>query len=168
MSGLLDLLPLAARSALVAHVARLKHDLGKYVALRQRWLGAAAPLDERRAALADDLLSTRRGPEGTLDALSVWGEFRPALVGEAELPGGHRVDLTGDPDMDALDAGMVALADVVVALRAGDRSEDLVVRGSEASLVVSERCRALDKRLRAGREKLVGAPGTTLGLGDSD
>lgn len=144
--------PPSARRALVAHVARMKHDLGKYVALRQRWLGADAPLHERLEALVDDLLATRRGPSGTLDALSVWGEFRPGLLGEAPLEEGCRVDLSADPDVRAIDAAMAELSRVLPALRAGEVGEALIDRAGAAAREVADRCRALDRRLRAGHD----------------
>lgn len=149
MPGTLDTLPADALPALSAHVARLKHDLGKYVALRQRWLAEGASAQERREALVDDLLATRRGPDATLDAVSVWSEFRPALMGEDPLPGGHRVDLSQDRDVRALEEAMTVLARVTAALRAGESSDDLVQQGSTAALAVSDGCRSLDRRVKA-------------------
>jgi len=73
--------------ALLELVARLKHDLGKYIAFQIRWVDDTAPVSERRRALEADLLETRRGPSGTVDAHAVWLEFRPALYGEEPLPG---------------------------------------------------------------------------------
>lgn len=149
MSAPFDSLSPEAWSALAAHVGRLKHDLGKYVALQQRWLPADAPSADRRAALRDDLLSTRRGPSGIQDALSVWQEFRPGLRGEVELPGGHRVDLSAHPVVRAVEEGMGVLAEVVAALRAGDVSDEQVLRGGEAAVAVSDGCRALERLVRA-------------------
>lgn len=149
-------LPQSARRAVVAHVARMKHDLGKYVALRQRWLGDEASLDERRSALEDDVLATRRGPADTVDALTIWQEFRPGLLGEAPLEAGCRVDLSSHPEMGAhvraIDAAMGELAAVLPALRGGEAPEALVERGCAAAREVAERCRALDRQLRAGGE----------------
>lgn len=152
--------PPAARRVLVAHVARMKHDLGKYVALRQRWLGPDAPLEERLAALVDDLLATRRGPDGTLDALSVWGEFHPGLYGQAPLEEGCVVDLSSDPDVRAIDGAMAELARALPALREGVADEGLVDRACAAAREVAARCRALDRRLRAGDEDELEPGGT--------
>ena len=49
---------------LAEQLGRLKHDLGKYICFRQRWLPEDAPTDERREALVADLLQTRSGPSG--------------------------------------------------------------------------------------------------------
>lgn len=133
------------------HVARLKHDLGKYVALRQRWLAEDAPIAERRAALFDDLLATRRSPNGIQDAVSVWQELRPALVGEVEVCGGWRVDLRQDPDLATVEDAMGTLAEVIAALRTGEVDVSIVERGEFEAVRVSEACRALDRRVRCAK-----------------
>lgn len=138
-----------ARDALREHLARLKHDLGKYVAFQQRWLGQDADPGARRAALESDLIHTRRGPDGSVDALTVWADARPALVGQATL-GGAVVDLACDPDIARLDGAMRALAPLVDALRAGQATDHALARGSALALDVSETCRRLVERTRVG------------------
>lgn len=139
----------APRAALREHLARLKHDLGKYVAFQQRWLGPDAGPESRRAALEADLLHTRRGPDGSVDALTVWADARPALVGQAEL-GGATIDLSHDPDIARLDGAMRAIAPLVEALRAGRATDVALARGSALALEVSETCRRLVERTRVG------------------
>ena len=136
------------RATLATHVARLKHDLGKYVALQQQWLGPDPEQDALEEALAADLLSTRRGPDRTLDASEVWAEFRGALVGEQDLPGGGRVDLRADPDVSRLEQAMQVIAQTVSALRAGGLDADGVTVGHQAAMTVVSSCRSLHKRLR--------------------
>jgi hypothetical protein len=138
----------ATRTDLVAHLARVRHDLGRYVALQQRWLGDDATAEARAEALAADLLATRRGPEGTTDAVTVWADLRPPLVGEAPLPGGAMVDLTGDADLERLDAAMRDVARAIEGLRAADAS--VVERGAAAAVEVAAACDALWRRWRTG------------------
>lgn len=138
----------AVRAALGEHTARLKHDLGKYVSLQARWLPPDASPDERRAALAADLLTTRRGPEGEVDAVALWRELRRPLVGEADLDGGGRADIAADPAVAAIDAAMVVLEGLVPALRAGTAADADVRRGAEAAATVAEACRDLHRRVR--------------------
>ncbi|MCB9669987.1 MAG: hypothetical protein H6736_21210 [Alphaproteobacteria bacterium] len=94
--------------AFAEHVARLKHDLGKYIRFRQNWLSAEAGEDEVRAALVADLHHTRRGPDGSVDAQSVWAEFRPVLLGETELLGATFP--AADARVQAVERAMVRLA----------------------------------------------------------
>jgi len=136
---------------LLAYLARVKHDLGRYVALQQRWLPAEATAAERRAAVEADLLQTRRGPEGTLDAASLWAALRAPLLGLAPLPGGGRVDLARDPDVERIEAGITEIQGVVQAFREGEADGEAVERGAAAARVVSEACRGLVRRWRSGR-----------------
>lgn len=137
-------------AALAGYLARVKHDLGKYVAFQLRWLPEGASLDDRRQALVADLAATRRGPEGTLDAATLWESLRPALVGEAPLPNGARVDLTGDARLTRIEAGMAVVREVLPSLRDGSADAPAVARGSAAALEVAEACRdwARDVRRR--------------------
>lgn len=134
---------------LTDHVGRLKHDLGKYVSLQARWLGEDASTADRRKALEADLLSTRRGPDGSHAATSVWDEFRPGLVGAGDLGGGARADLSDDPDLISLQHNMAIIADVSAALRANTAGDEVVARGADAALLVAEACRSLARRVRA-------------------
>lgn len=136
------------RTALADHAARLKHDLGKYVAMQQRWLGPEPATDALREALTSDLLSTRRGPDGTLSAVEVWAEFRGALHGEAPLGDGSVVDLSDAPEVQRIDAGMAVVTEVVAALQSeGGLDEAGVQRGHQAASEVAEGCRDLARRL---------------------
>ena len=138
------------RAAVVEHVARIKHDLGKYVAFQVRWLPEEAGHEERLQALRADLLATRRGPDGELDASALWRQLRPALVGEEELAAGLRVDLRGHPDLERLDGAMAMVDGVLDRLRAGQQDEELVERGIAAARSVAEAVRALHQSLREG------------------
>lgn len=138
----------AAFQALTEHVSRLKHDLGKYIAMQQRWLPEDAGPVARREALTTDLLHTRRGTSGTVDALTVWREFRPALVGAADLPGGIRVDLSEHPLLRALDTHMAMIAEVTLVLRDNAATEAEVETGRTAALAVSDTCRELARAIR--------------------
>lgn len=134
--------------ALISHLAALRHDLGKYVALQVRSLGPDPGDEELRAALTADLVQTRRGPAGVADATSIYATFAPALRGEAPLGSGERVDLRGDPDFDALEAAIARIAPVIDALRAGGPCD---LRGAaDAAVEASARCRALHQRLVQG------------------
>ncbi len=137
-------------TALTEYVARLKHDLGKYVAFQIRWLPEDAPLAERRRALESDLLATRRGPDGEVDAVTLWRSLRPALVGQAELAPGVRVDLSDHPALVRLEASMAAVAEVVSELRTGPPDEALVDRGQAAALEVAAAVKQLQTSLGEG------------------
>ena len=141
--------PLADRPALVEHVARLKHDLGKYVSLRIRWLPERATDEERRSAVVADLLSTRTGADGVRDAWAIWTELSPELLGQRALADGSPVDLAADPEVMALTREMTEIARVVAELRSGTADDAWVRRGMRAALRVTEACRSLDQRARA-------------------
>lgn len=107
-------------------VARIRHDLGKYVALQQRWLPPGATADERRAAVLADVLETRRSPRSTDDAVAVW-------AGLAE----ERAVL-GD-EVREIDALVGELARTMEALRRGEGVEE----AGRVALAISEACRQL-------------------------
>lgn len=104
---------------------RVRHDLGKYVTFSTRFLPDDAPLAERREALRDDLLRTRRGPAGEATAAEVWAGLRGEL---AEVPAELRATVVSIDalvaeidaqarEVDTLDAtGLAALADRARAL----------------------------------------------------
>ncbi len=107
-------------------VARIRHDLGKYVALQQRWLPPGATDAERRAAIVADVLETRRSPRSTDDAVAVWAglaEERAILEEEvAEI------------------SGLVAALDALIpGLRAGRDVDE----AGRIALAISEACRRL-------------------------
>lgn len=135
-------------AALDAFLGRLKHDLGKYVSLQMRWLRTEASPKERQQALKADLLATRRGPQGTQDAVSVYGEFRPTLMGEEPLGPGVVMDLSANPMVISLEAAMAEIADITELLANNVAGEDDIDRGAKAALTVSERCRDLYRRIR--------------------
>lgn len=60
---------------------RARHDLGRYVALQVRWVGADGPADALREALDADLRHTRRSPGGDLGVAEVWAACREGLSG---------------------------------------------------------------------------------------
>lgn len=60
---------------------RVRHDLGKYVSFATRFVAADAGVDALREALRDDLLHTRRGPEGSEGAVTMWHRLRAPLLG---------------------------------------------------------------------------------------
>ncbi len=99
------------------------------------------------AALAADLLGTRRGPEGEKDAASLWKEVRKALVGEEPLANGATADLSADGAVLVVDAAIAEVASVLGALRDGTAGEDDVRLGTEAALRVAEACRDLHRRV---------------------
>jgi hypothetical protein len=70
------------------------------------------------------------------------------LHGEVELPGAGRVDLSGDPDVVALELLMADLAEVGERLAAGTADGDVVEDGIRCAIAVAARCRSLDQRVR--------------------
>ncbi|HHO52899.1 MAG TPA: hypothetical protein ENK18_19000 [Deltaproteobacteria bacterium] len=146
----LQRLPFGARGPLLDHLSRLRHDLGKYVSLQVRWLGASPPPEALRQAMMADLLETHRGPGGGIDAPTVWAGLRPALVGEVPLDDTITVDLSGDVDFERLDDAMARISGVVRDLRGGVDGPQTVATGIEAARTVSDACRALWSRLRGG------------------
>ncbi len=141
MPALDDIHP-AEAAALLDVVTRLKHDLGKYVALQVRWLGDDVEPQERVAALRADLLSTRRGPDGSRPATAVWADFAP-LLSEA---------LAGDPDLEVLVASMRELEHVIDLLVVDPVQDETIDTGFGAALRVSEACRSLARRVRGRAE----------------
>lgn len=88
--------------------AAARHDLGKYICFNLRFAGPSASDAELLEALRADLLSTRSGPQGDVDALAVWAGLAPGLA-----------PLRPDPDLDAVDAALAELTPQLDALRAG-------------------------------------------------
>ncbi len=66
--------------SLLEAAARARHDLGKYVAFQARWLEPGATAEALRDALREDLLRTRKGPDGVVDAATLWRELRAPLA----------------------------------------------------------------------------------------
>lgn len=92
-------------------------------------------------ALRADLLATRRGPDSTVDALSVWAGFRRALVGEELLEEQFAVDWSEHPAFLELDRAVRMLRPFVNRLRGEDTLDLHAARA--AALEVAEACRAL-------------------------
>lgn len=144
----LDELEADRRPAVLSLVTRLKHDLGKYVAFQARWLADDASEAERVQALRDDLLATRRGPEGSEDAVSVWTPYAEALTGTRPLDDGELVDLAADPDVQRLTLAMDRVRATLERLRAGAVPSAAVQEGLTAARDVAAACRDLHRRAR--------------------
>lgn len=137
-------------AAYAEHVARLKHDLGKYIAFRTNWLPEDASPEARRAALMSDLHHTRRGPDGSVDAQTVWREFRAVLVGEAELAGLRTT--APDPRVVALDRTMERLAALEPLAAAGASEVELAISlAREVADGIRELARELREMVLTGR-----------------
>lgn len=134
--------------ALRALAARLKHDLGKYIAFGARWLPEDASAEEQAEALSSDLLHTRRGPDGEQDALSVWAPYAARLCGRAPLEDDAPLDVSDDPDIRIIRDAMRALSPLVDALRAGESLDaEQLAGGLALSRRVSEACRTFHRRV---------------------
>ncbi|MCB9674642.1 MAG: hypothetical protein H6737_05955 [Alphaproteobacteria bacterium] len=141
-------MPAPTLDALLDHTSRLKHDLGKYVRFQGRWLPPDATVEARREALAADLLHTRRGPDGSVDAATVWAEFSGVLTGQVPLAG-EPIDLSDDPDVAAILAAMAALGPVIGDLRADRLDAAGLDAGERAADDVAEAVRRLVDRVRS-------------------
>ena len=134
-------MPAPDLAALLEHVSRLKHDLGKYVRFQGRWLPPDSGLDARREALATDLLHTRRGPDGSVDALQVWADFAPVLAGIEH------------PELARIRESMAALEPVVADLRTAEGAGalvdvEVVAAGEAAADTVADAVARLAKVVR--------------------
>lgn len=145
---MIERLPPAERRAAHALLSRLKHDLGKYVAFQQRWLGDDPDPTELLDALRADLLATRRGPEGEVSAVDVWGAARPALLGERPVDGIH-VDLRHDADVVELTAQVSELESWMPELRGDAPSAACLERCRALALNIADACRRLERRARS-------------------
>ena len=145
---MIERLPSAERRAAHALLARLKHDLGKYVAFQQRWLGEDPDPAELLEALRADLLATRRGPEGETSAVEVWRAARPVLLGERAVDG-VTVDLRLDEDVAALSEAVAELEDWMPELRSEQPSARCLERCRALALNIADVCRRLERRARS-------------------
>lgn len=118
-------------------VARARHDLGKYVAMNQRWLGDAPPASELREALVADLLETRSGPRGKDDAVAVWAALRPDLE-----------PLAPDADLAAVDAHVAAIAEALPALASGALPDAALAALAAHARAIPTHLTALNRRLK--------------------
>ncbi len=130
-----------ALQAAAEQIADLVHDLGKYVHLSARMLAPDAALDERWAALREDLLETRRGPAGAEPAAVVYAARRAALPAE----------LDAHPAVRALAEHMAVITAESDALRAapGPEAGAQADRLTAAARGAQSACRALQAALRA-------------------
>lgn len=110
---------------LLEAAARARHDLGKYVAFQARWLEPDAPADALREALREDLLRTRKGPDGVVDAATLWRDLRGPL-----LPAG----------VERIDGLMAELA---------DRAGRLDALGADELLATARLARSVADELKA-------------------
>jgi hypothetical protein len=151
----LTALPPPVLTALLPQLEALRHDLGKYVCFQARGLPAESEADRARLreALCADLLATKRSQEVTQDAVALWGELAPALRGERELEGGHRVSLRGDETFEGLEAAMAELGAACHALRQGSLPDERLAEVARSAREVAEGCSQLWTRAR----KLSGA-----------
>jgi hypothetical protein len=136
-------------SALLPSLEALRHDLGKYISFQAR--GSEGDPVLLREALCADLLATQRSPQGTVDALALWGQLAPPLRGERDLEGGLRADLRGDETFDALEAAMAELGGLIPMLRQGKLEDEKLAVAAAAAREVAESCSLLWKRARTGR-----------------
>lgn len=121
---------------------RLRHDLGKAIVLSRRWLADGASEAELQAALRDDVLRTRRGPDGVMSAFEVWAARRGEVVVVFPEHGAVRVI---DAAMEALSAERAAIAGE------GPVAAEVLARLAERTDAVEGACRALVDAARGGR-----------------
>ncbi|MCB9745547.1 MAG: hypothetical protein H6740_23410 [Alphaproteobacteria bacterium] len=112
---------------------RAKHDLGKYVAFEARWLPEDAPDAEWVEALRADLLHTRRGPEGSEGAASIWARLRPSLPECAEV--------------QAVDARVIEITENSSALLSGELRRPQLDALAAAARDIAAQLAALTRRL---------------------
>ena len=134
---------------LLEHVERLRHDLGKYIAFQLRWLRPEPSTEELRQALVADLAQTRRSATRVESGPQIWRRLRPTLVSEEPLPSGGHADLTGDPDLRAVDEAMVTIGELLPQLeQAGPRQLRAAAAAASAVAAALSRLRG---RLRGAR-----------------
>ena len=136
-------LPLSGSVAdvLSEQVARLKHDLGKYIAFQSRWLAEESDVAELRAALIADLCETHRGPDGSRSAVEIWDAQRTAL--EPILREAFGVD---DPDWRAIATGLSDIGQALPHLETADAAALGETR--RVAISVSDAIARLNRRVR--------------------
>ena len=115
----------------VEAASRVKHDLGKYVALNQRWRDPQPSEAGFREAVLTDLLSTRRSGADIRDVQSVWDALRP-----------EREALSSSTNWVEIEIRMVEICALLPVLRANP-SVAFVARAGQLALEVSDLCRCL-------------------------
>jgi hypothetical protein len=139
---------LTVHPELVEWALRLRHDLGKYISMQQRWLAPDATISERKDALLADILETRRSSEGVVDAFQIWSEFWALFSGASSLSDGTVLDLSEDRDLQQVASNLEVLAGVMQALSAERIEPQLVEEGEEAARAISGACRSFSRRIQ--------------------
>lgn len=122
--------------SLLEAASHARHDLGKYISFQARWIEPGAPVDTLRDALREDLLRTRKGPDGVLTAAALWRTLREPL-----LPLG----------IDRLDALMELLTLRAATLDTLDEAS--LLDTARLARDVADELRALHARVRTSTEK---------------
>ncbi len=114
----------------MAPIARIRHDIGKYVTLQQRFLADDPSAEDLREALIADLGATRRGPAGAQSIAEVWS----GLADERDAVG-------SDPVLVRLDGLIAELTTCLPALPHAGPNE--LRRVASLAREVAAACRAL-------------------------
>jgi hypothetical protein len=108
--------------------------------MQQRWLPESAGPGELREALRSDLLATRRGPEGQVDAMTVWAEFRVVLLRDPAV--------SKTSEFGRIESSMIVVSEVARKLEHGTATDDDVAQGAVAADSVAVACRDLHRKVR--------------------
>jgi hypothetical protein len=141
-------LSLKACDELMEWGLRLRHDVGKYITMQQRWLGDEASVNARCEALLADVLQTRRREAETEDLFALWAEFEAVFGGRVCLGDGTRLDIVDDVDLMNIKSNVCLLEDVVRQLSSERPNPDLLERAEGATREISGACRSFSRRLR--------------------
>lgn len=133
--------------ALAGVCEHLRHDLGRYIAMQSRFVSPSADASTRRTALCDDLLATRRGPSGTLDAARIFAPAAAVLSGCAPIVGDRVVDLRAVPQVARLFRAMRVVDDLIGELRAGVLSDAQLDDAIASAIEASDACRTLTRHV---------------------
>jgi hypothetical protein len=141
-----EALPPVAAEALLEHLERIQHDIGKYVAFETRFLDPDASDDELRGALIADLRHTRRDARGSQGVLELWEASSGPLLGRAPLEDGSRVDLSREAELCEILASLAGIAGLLPGLDAAPRGE--LERARACALAISASLKSLRARVR--------------------
>lgn len=120
--------------SLAEATARAKHDLGKYVAFQLRWLAPDCSDAELLEALQADVLNTRRGPDGSESAMSIWNRLKPELAGA---------------EVQAVEDGVATLSAHAEGLAGGTLSRDQMEACAQAAREIARHLAALARAHRS-------------------
>ena len=112
-----------------------RHDLGKYVSLNLRFLGADADRAALREALIADLTQTRRGPSASESAPDVWAACRGGLPPAA-------------PEVQQVDAAIKHIQSKLPALMNDSLDDEALQALAQAARGVTAALTALTRRLK--------------------